>query len=247
MHPAYIRPGGVARDLPAGLLEDIYAWAKGMPSFLDRFEEMSENDIWRGHLVGVGVVSAADALDYGFSGPMLRASGVRWDLRKEQPYDGYEHYDFDVPVGVHGDHHDRHQVRIEEMRQSLRIIEQAINSMPEGPVMASVPRKMRPPKREIMKSSMEGLIEHFKFWSSGYQVPASSTYTAVESPKGELGVYLVADGTSRPYRVKIKAPTFAHLAAFNHILTTGNKGKPIIGDVAPLLGTMDVVYGEIDR
>lgn len=248
MHPAYIRPGGVARDLPSGLLEDIYSWAITMPLFLDRLEELSSNAIWRGQLEGVGVISAADALDYGFSGPMLRASGVKWDLRKEQPYDGYEQYTFDVPVGSNGDHHDRHHVRLAEMRQSVSLVIQAINRMPEGPVMANVPRKLRPPRREKMKSSMEALIEHFKFWSSGYNVPASSTYTAVESPKGELGLYLVADGSSRPYRVKIKAPTFAHLAAFNHILTNpANAGQPIIGDVAPLLGTMDVVYGEIDR
>ncbi|XP_017490427.1 PREDICTED: NADH dehydrogenase [ubiquinone] iron-sulfur protein 2, mitochondrial-like, partial [Rhagoletis zephyria] len=249
MHPAYIRPGGVARDLPSGLLEDLYQWTRTMPALLDRLEESSENPIWRGQLVGTGVVSAADALAYGFSGPMLRGSGVQWDLRKEQPYDGYEQYDFDVPVGAHGDNHDRHLVRVAEVRQSVGIISQAINRMPEGPVMAAAPRRCRPPRRAVMKSSMEALIEHFKFWSAGYQVAASNTYTAIESPKGELGVYLVADGSSRPYRVKIKAPTFAHLAAFNHIITGGSGGKcePLIGDVAPLLGTMDVVYGEIDR
>ncbi|CAH8464511.1 unnamed protein product [Schistosoma intercalatum] len=200
-----------------------------------------DNPIWITRTKDVGIVSAEDAIDLGFSGVMLRGSGIKWDLRKTQPYDAYEDMDFDVPVGVHGDCYDRFIVRMEEMRQSLRIIEQCLNKMPKGEIKVD-DAKICPPKRAEMKSSMEALIHHFKLFSEGYLVPPGSTYTAIEAPKGEFGVYLVSDGTNKPYRCKIKAPGFAHLAAIDKLC----RGF-MLPDVVAVIGTLDIVFGEVDR
>lgn len=242
MHAAYVRPGGVAVDLPIGLLADIHQWSKQFSSRLDETEELlTTNRIWINRTMGIGVVTAKDALQYGFSGPMLRSTGIRWDLRKTQPYDGYQQYDFDVPIGRNGDCYDRYLQRVEEMRQSLRIIHQAINNMPAGP-HALVDQKIVPPDRETMKSSMEALIHHFKLYSEGFHVPMGQCYAAVEAPKGEFGVYLVSDGSSRPYRCKIRAPGFFHLAALD-LLARGH----YIADTVAIIGTCDLVFGEVDR
>lgn len=242
LHAAYFRPGGVHRDLPAGLVEDIAAFCDGFPSVIDDVESLlTENRIFRQRTVDVGVVGKDDALDWGFSGPMLRASGVPWDLRKAQPYDVYARMDFDVPVGRNGDCFDRYLVRIEEMRQSLRIIRQCIAELPDGPVRTR-DRKVSPPDRGEMKRSMEALIHHFKLYTEGYRVPAGETYTAVEAPKGEFGVFLVADGTNRPYRCKIRAPGFAFLQATEFL----SKGH-MLADMVAIVGSMDIVFGEIDR
>jgi NADH-quinone oxidoreductase subunit D len=202
---------------------------------------LTANRIFKQRLVDIGIVSAEDALDWGFTGPMLRASGVAWDLRKAEPYDVYERMDFDIPVGRNGDCFDRYLVRIEEMRQSLRIIRQCVEQMPDGPVITD-DGKIAPPPRGEMKRSMEALIHHFKLYTEGYRVPAGETYTAVEAPKGEFGVFLVADGTNRPYKCKIRAPGFAHLAAMDFV----SKGHMLADSVA-ILGSMDIVFGEIDR
>ncbi|UYV71557.1 NDUFS2 [Cordylochernes scorpioides] len=217
MHAAYIRPGGVSQDLPLGLLADIYTWAEQYAQRLDEVDDLLTNSsIWKQRTVDVGVISAADALDYGFSGVMLRGSGIKWDIRKTEPYDGYEEFDFDIPIGKKGDCYDRYLVRMEEMRQSLRIIQQCCNNMPPGEIKVD-DNKIVPPSRAEMKNSMEALIHHFKLFTEGFQVPPGTTYTAIEAPKGEFGVYLVSDGTSRPYRCKIKAPGFAHLAGLDHM------------------------------
>lgn len=242
MHAAYIRPGGVAQDLPIGLCEDIYTFAKQFGSRIDEMEDvLSGNRIWKQRLVDVGIVTAKEAMDWGFSGVMLRGSGIAWDLRKTQPYDVYEQMIFDVPVGTKGDCYDRYLVRLEEMRQSLNIIMQCINQIPEGVIRVD-DKKISPPSRVDMKNSMEALIHHFKLYSEGYIVPAGETYTAVEAPKGEFGVYLVSDGTNRPYRCKIKAPGFAHLQAMDFM----SKGH-MIADVVTIVGTQDIVFGEVDR
>lgn len=242
MHAAYIRPGGVALDLPLGLLDDIHTWSTQFASRLDEVEELlTGNRIWKQRTVDIGIVHAEDAINYSFSGPMLRGSGIAWDLRKVQPYDAYDQVDFDVPVGTHGDCYDRYLCRVEEMRQALRIIHQCINKMPSGPVKID-DHKIVPPPRAEMKESMESLIHHFKLFTEGYTVPKGETYTAVEAPKGEFGVYLVSDGTNRPYRCKIRAPGFPHLAALDKIA----KGH-MIADVVALIGTSDIVFGEIDR
>ena len=242
LHAAYFRPGGVHQDLPAGLTDDILAWAEKFPLTIDRIEGLlTENRIFRQRTVDIGNVSAEDAMDWGFTGPMLRGSGVPWDLRKAQPYDVYDRMKFDVPVGKNGDCFDRYLVRMEEMRQSLRIIRQAIEDMPDGPVKTT-DRKIAPPPREEMKRSMEALIHHFKLYTEGYRVPAGETYTAVEAPKGEFGVYLVSDGTNMPYRCKIRAPGFAHLQAMDFSC----KGYMLADSVA-ILGSMDIVFGEVDR
>ncbi|KAG0265809.1 NADH dehydrogenase Fe-S protein subunit 2 ndufs2 [Actinomortierella ambigua] len=242
MHAAYVRPGGVSLDLPKGLMDDIHTWAD---QFGDRMNECEElitgNRIWKGRTVDVGRVTAKEALDWGFSGVMLRGSGVSWDLRKAQPYDAYEYVDFDVPVGTKGDCYDRYLCRMEEMRQSLRIIYQCINDMPPGPVRVD-DLKISPPRRAHMKENMEALIHHFKLYSEGYAVPAGETYTVVEAPKGEFGVHLVSDGSNRPYRCKIRAPGFAHLAGLDFMA----KGH-FIPDVVTMIGTMDIVFGEVDR
>ncbi len=241
-HSAYIRPGGVHQDIPAGLAEDIYKFTEGFVKYLDDVDDLlTENRIFKQRLVDIGVVSAEEAMDWGFSGPMLRGSGVAWDLRKSQPYDVYDRLDFDVPVGKNGDCWDRYLCRMEEMRQSLKLIKQCIEQMPKGPVVTQDP-KVGPPKRDLMKHSMEALINHFKLYTEGYHVPAGETYTAVEAPKGEFGVYLVSDGSNKPYRCKIRAPGYAHLQALD-FMTKGH----MLADVVAVIGTMDIVFGEIDR
>uniref|UniRef100_M3YS62 NADH dehydrogenase [ubiquinone] iron-sulfur protein 2, mitochondrial n=1 Tax=Mustela putorius furo TaxID=9669 RepID=M3YS62_MUSPF len=242
MHAAYVRPGGVHQDLPLGLLDDIYEFSKNFSLRVDELEEMlTNNRIWRNRTVDIGVVTAEDALNYGFSGVMLRGSGIQWDLRKTQPYDVYDQVDFDVPIGSRGDCYDRYLCRVEEMRQSLRIISQCLNKMPPGEIKVD-DAKVSPPKRAEMKTSMESLIHHFKLYTEGYQVPPGATYTAIEAPKGEFGVYLVSDGSSRPYRCKIKAPGFAHLAGLDKM----SKGH-MLADVVAIIGTQDIVFGEVDR
>lgn len=242
LHANYIRPGGVATDLPMGIMDDIYGFIKAFPSRLDEVEEMlTENRIWKQRLVDIGVVPASDALDWGFSGPMLRASGVSWDLRKNQPYDAYDKVQFKVPVGVKGDCYDRYLVRVEEMRQSVSIIEQCLNQMPTGEICVD-DRKITPPSRSNMKQSMEALIHHFKLYSEGFAVPASESYTAVEAPRGEFGIYLISNGTNRPYRCSIRSPGFAHLAALN-MMAKGHQ----VADLVTIIGTQDFVFGEVDR
>lgn len=242
MHAAYIRPGGVSQDMPMGLMDDIYEFASKFGERLDEVEDvLTSNRIWVQRTEDIGVVSAEDALNYGFSGVMLRGSGIKWDLRKSQPYDAYHLVDFDIPIGTKGDCYDRYLCRIEEMRQSLRIIDQCLNQMPAGDVKTD-DAKIATPTRAEMKHSMEALIHHFKLFTQGFQVPPGATYTAIEAPKGEFGVYLVSDGSSKPYRCKIKAPGFAHLAALNVV------GKNhMLADIVAIIGTLDVVFGEIDR
>jgi NADH-quinone oxidoreductase subunit D len=242
LHANYYRPGGVARDLPEGLSDDIRAWMRTFPALLDDIERLiTDNRIFRQRLVDIGVVNAAEALDLGFTGPMLRASGVPWDLRKSQPYEVYERMDFDIPVGKNGDSFDRYVVRMEEMRQSLKIMEQCLEQMPKGPIKIS-DHKVVPPKRGELKRSMEALIHHFKLYTEGFHVPAGETYAAVEAPKGEFGVYLVSDGTNRPYRCKIRASSYPHLAALEKMV----KGH-MLPDIPAVIGAMDIVFGEIDR
>jgi len=242
LHSSYVRPGGVGQDIPKGLLNDIYIFAEQFGTRLDEIEEMlTGNRIWKQRLVDIGVVSAEDAMNWGFSGVMLRGSGVPWDLRKNQPYEVYDKMEFDVPVGTNGDCYDRYLIRCEEMRQSIRIILQAINQMPEGPIKTD-DRKICPPSRAHMKQSMESLIHHFKLYTEGYNVPAGETYTATEAPKGEFGVFLVSNGTNRPYRCKIRAPGFSHLAALDFMA----KGH-MVADVVTIIGTQDIVFGEVDR
>ncbi len=242
LHAAYYRPGGVHQDLPAGILDDIWAWSEKFPRVVSDIEGLlTENRIFKQRLVDIGTVSAEDAIAWGFTGPMLRASGVPWDLRKAQPYMVYDKMDFDIPVGKSGDCYDRYLVRVEEMRQSLKIIRQCIQNMPGGPA-TSVDRKVTPPPRAEMKRSMEALIHHFKLYTEGFHVPAGETYTAVEAPKGEFGVYLVSDGSNKPYRCKIRAPGFPHLQAMEFC----SKGYMLADSVA-ILGSMDIVFGEIDR
>lgn len=242
MHAAYIRPGGVSQDLPLGLLDDIYIFCEQFGTRLDEMEEMlTDNRIWKQRLVEIGKVSAKDALDWGFSGVMLRGSGIRWDLRKSQPYEVYSKLDFDIPLGNNGDCYDRYLIRVEEMRQSLRIIWQVLNQLPEGAVKSD-DRKVIPPSRSQMKQSMESLIHHFKLFTEGMVVPPGETYTATEAPKGEFGVFLISNGTNRPYRCKIKAPGFGHLQGLDFMA----KGH-MLADVVTIIGTQDVVFGEIDR
>jgi len=242
MHAAYIRPGGVHIDIPQSLLHDIYLFANQFASRIDEMEEMlTENRIWKQRLVNIGVVSAQDACAYGFSGVMLRGSGISWDLRKTQPYEIYSLLDFDIPVGLHGDCFDRYNIRVEEMRQSLRIIFQLLNKIPEG-IIKTDDRKICPPSRSHMKNSMESLIHHFKLYTEGFVVPPSETYTAVEAPKGEFGVYLVSNGTNRPYRCKIRAPGFVHLQSLDFMAK-----NHMLADVVTIIGTQDIVFGEVDR
>jgi NADH-quinone oxidoreductase subunit D len=242
LHACYFRAGGVHQDMPAGLAEDILDWADRFPAVLDDIEGLlTENRIFKQRTVDIGIVTADEAVDWGFTGPMLRASGIPWDLRKAQPYDVYDRMEFDIPVGKNGDCYDRYLVRMEEMRQSLRMIRQCLAEMPTGPVLSD-DRKFTPPSRGEMKRSMEALIHHFKLYTEGYHVPEGETYTAVEAPKGEFGVYLIADGTNRPYRCKIRAPGFAHLQAMDYVC----KGHMLADSVA-VLGSMDIVFGEIDR
>jgi len=242
MHAAYIRPGGVQQDIPLGLLNDIAVWAKQFNSRVDEMEELlTGSRIFKSRLVNIGVVSRQEALDWGFTGVMLRGTGVAWDIRKAEPYEVYDRLEFDVPVGKYSDCYDRYLLRIEEMRQSLRIINQCINKMPPGPVKA-MNNKVVPPTRHQMKTSMESLIHHFKLYSEGYHVPYGSTYVSVEAPKGEFGVFLVANNTTRPYRCKIRPPGFFHLQGINFM----SRGA-YLADVVAIVGTQDIVFGEVDR
>ncbi len=234
MHAAYVRPGGVAFDLPLGLLEDIHTFVAQFSRRVDEIEELlTGNRIWKQRLVDVGIVTAAQAYDWGFTGVMLRGSGVNWDLRKDQPYEIYDRVPFNVPIGKRGDCYDRYMCRVQEMRESLRIIDFCINNMPPGEIKVD-DRKVVPPPRADMKNSMESLIHHFKYFSTGFQVPAGRTYTALEAPKGEFGVYLVSDGTNKPYRCRIRAPGFAHLQGLDFMC----KGH-LIADVVTIIGTQD--------
>jgi NADH-quinone oxidoreductase subunit D len=242
MHAAYFRPGGVHQDLPDGMLDSMEAWIKQFYPFMKDIEKLlNENRIFRQRTVDIGVVNPQQALDWGFSGPMIRASGLPWDLRKSQPYDVYERMDFDIPVGRHGDCFDRYLVRMAEMRESLKIMTQCLEQMPAGPIKLP-DQKITPPKRSELKRSMEALIHHFKLYTEGFHVPAGETYAAVEAPKGEFGVYLVADGTNRPYRCKIRASSYPHLAALEKM----SKGH-MLPDIPAIIGAMDIVFGEIDR
>ncbi|CAM6095035.1 unnamed protein product [Calypogeia fissa] len=242
MHAAYIRPGGVAQDIPLGLSEDVYQFTQQFASRVDELEEMlTNNRIWKERLVDIGVVTASDAMDWGFSGVMLRGSGVKWDLRKASPYDVYDKMTFDIPVGSRGDCYDRYCVRVEEMRQSIRIIVQCLNEMPMGTIKSD-DQKISPPSRTQMKQSMESLIHHFKVYTEGFHVPPGATYTAIEAPKGEFGVYLVSNGTNRPYRCKIRAPGFGHLQGLDFM-----SKHHMLADVVTIIGTQDIVFGEVDR
>jgi NADH dehydrogenase I D subunit len=242
MHAAYIRPGGVSQDIPIGLLEDIYIFISKFSSRIDEFEELlTENRIWKQRLVNVGVVNYQEALNWSFSGVLLRGSGISWDLRKNQPYEVYDKLDFDIPIGKNGDCYDRYLIRINEMRQSIHIINQCINQIPNGLVKTN-DYKLFPPVRSSMKESMEALIHHFKLYSEGFSVPANETYVATEAPKGEFGVFLVSNNTNKPYRCYIRAPGFVHLQGLNFM----SKGH-MIADVVTIIGTQDIVFGEIDR
>ncbi len=242
LHAAYFRPGGVHQDLPDGLLDEIGDWANEFPAFINDLETLlTDNRIFKQRTVDIGVITEAAALDLGITGPCLRSSGVAWDLRKAQPYDAYAEMEFDVPVGKTGDCYARYLVRVEEMRQSLRIIRQCIDKMSEGPVLAEN-NKFTPPKRGDMKHSMEALIHHFKLYTEGFHVPESESYNAVEAPKGEFGVYLVADGSNKPYRCKIRAPGFYFMAAVDYL----SRGHMLADSVA-IIGSLDIVFGEIDR
>jgi NADH-quinone oxidoreductase subunit D len=269
MHATYYRPGGVYRDLPdsmpryqaskcrsdkeidrlnadrqASLLDFVEAFTDRFPGRVDEYETLlTENRIWKQRTVGIGVVSPERALQLGFSGAMLRGSGIEWDLRKKQPYEVYDQVDFDIPVGVNGDCYDRYLVRVEEMRQSNRIIRQCVDWLRAnpGPVMVD-DQKLAPPAREDMKEDMEALIHHFKLFTEGFCVPEGETYAAVEAPKGEFGIYLVSDGANKPYRVKIRAPGFAHLSSFDEL----SRGH-MLADVVAIIGTLDIVFGEVDR
>ena len=242
MHASYFRPGGVKQDLPEGLIEDIYAFIDQFPKALNDLSNLlTENRIFLQRTVDIGVISETDAINWGFTGPMLRASGAAWDLRKAQPYDVYEKMDFDIPIGKTGDCYARFLVRMEEMRQSLSIMKQALDKMPKGPVAVDN-MKVTPPKRDVMKTSMEAMIHHFKLYTEGYHVPEGEVYTAVEAPKGEFGVYLVSDGSNKPYKCKIRAPSYYFLQATEFL----GKGH-MLADVVAIIGSMDIVFGEIDR
>lgn len=269
MHAGYYRPGGVARDLPdrmphyeaskwrsqkdadrlnanrqGSLLDFIDDFCQRFPGYIDEYETLlTDNRIWKQRTVGIGVVSEERAYQLGFTGPMLRGSGVAWDLRKKQPYEVYADMDFDIPVGTNGDCYDRYLVRIEEMRQSNRIIKQCISWLRNNSgLVLSDNHKITPPRREEMKADMEGLIHHFKLFTEGYSLPEGEVYTAVEHPKGEFGVFLVSDGANKPYRLKVRAPGFAHLSSMNEMA----KGH-MLADVVAIIGTQDIVFGEIDR
>ena len=242
MHANYIRPGGVASDIDDELIKDIAKFFDELPPKLDDMESLlTENRIFKQRLVDIGVMDRNQAIEWGFSGPMLRASGVAWDLRRSQPYEVYDQLQFNIPVGKAGDCYDRYLVRIYEMRESIKIIKQCIEKLPNGPYKTDDPR-ISTPERDEMKTSMEAMINHFKLFTEGYHVPAGEVYVAVEAPKGELGVHLVSDGSNRPYRCYIRAPGFAHLQA----LDTMSRGH-LLADVVSNIGSMDVVFGEIDR
>ena len=242
MHAAYFRPGGVHTDLPRGLLADIFIFKEQFKIRILEIEELlTENRIWKQRLVDIGTVTLKDAQDWGFSGVMLRGSGVEWDLRKSQPYEVYDKLNFNIISGTNGDCYDRYLIRLFEMKQSISIIEQCIEKIPTGPIKSS-DTKITPPSRFDMKQSMEALIHHFKFYTSGITIPSSETYLGTEAPKGEFGVYLISNNSNKPYRCKIKAPGFAHLQGLNHM----SKGH-MIADVVAIIGTQDIVFGEVDR
>jgi len=269
MHAAYYRPGGVYRDLPdrmpqyaaqhsrnkralddmnrnrqGSVLDFAEDFTRRFPGYVDDYETLlTDNRIWKQRTVGIGVVSPERAIALGFTGPMLRGSGVPWDLRKKQPYEVYDRMDFDIPVGVNGDCYDRYLVRVEEMRQSNRIVKQCVDwlRVNPGPVMTD-DRKVAPPRRIEMKDDMESLIHHFKLFTEGYAVPEGEAYAAVEAPKGEFGCYIVSDGSNKPYRLKVRAPGFPHLAALNEMVV-----GHMLADVVAVIGTQDIVFGEIDR
>ncbi len=269
LHATYYRPGGVNRDLPdsmpkyeanqwrseadakrmngnrdGSLLDFIEDFTKRFPGYVDEYETLlTDNRIWKQRTVGIGVVSPERAMQLGFSGPMLRGSGIEWDLRKKQPYEVYDKMDFDIPVGTNGDSYDRYLVRMEEMRQSNRIIEQCVDWLRVNPGEVLLEdNKITPPRREVMKGDMESLIHHFKHFTEGYCIPAGEAYAGIEHPKGEFGVYMISDGANKPYRVKIRAPGFAHLAALDEMV----RGH-MLADVVAVIGTQDIVFGEIDR
>jgi len=242
LHAAFIRPGGVSQDLPFGILDDIFIFLQQFNCRIDEIEELlTTNRIWKQRLVDIGVVSSKQAKDWGFSGVMLRGSGILWDLRKNQPYEAYKKLNFDIPVGTNGDCYDRYLIRIQEMRQSLRIIKQCIENLPNGPI--KTPRlKIIAPSRFQSKTSMEALIHHFKYYTEGFKIPFDESYVLTEAPKGEFGVFLTSDGSNKPYRCKIKAPGFNHLQAL-HFMSKGHQ----IADVVTIIGTQDIVFGEVDR
>ncbi len=242
LHAAYFRPGGVTQDLPQSLLDEMHAFATRFPKVIDDIENLvTNNRIFKQRTVDIGIINSKDAIAWGLSGPMLRASGVAWDLRKSQPYEIYEDLDFDIPIGKHGDCFDRYLVRVAEMRESVKLIFQCLEKMPKGPVHHPN-QKISPPRRAEMKASMEALIHHFKLFTEGFHVPAGEIYTAVEAPKGEFGVHLIADGSNKPYRCKIRAPGFAFLQALDFM----SRGH-LLADIVAILGSMDIVFGEIDR
>ena len=242
MHSAYIRPGGVHQDLPKGLLEEITEFANGYIKYVDDLENLlTDNRIFKQRMVDIGVVTKDEALAWGFSGPMIRGSGLAWDLRKSQPYEVYGELDFDIPIGNNGDSYDRYLIRVAEMRESIKIIKQCLEKMPQGPIMTS-DRKIAPPKRGEMKHSMEALINHFKLFTEGYHVPVGEAYAAVEAPKGEFGVYIISTGGNKPHRCRVRAPGFAHLQALDFMV----KGH-MLADVVTVISTQDIVFGEVDR
>ena len=242
LHANYFRPGGVSQDFPDGLADDIWEYTESFPKFWDDLNTLlTENRIFKQRTVDIGVVNEGDAVAWGFTGPMLRASGVDWDLRRDQPYEVYEKMEFDIPVGTTGDCYARYLVRMYEMLESNKIIRQALKAMPEGRIKVD-DFKVAPPSRAEMKDSMEAMIHHFKLYTEGYHVPAGDVYAAVEAPKGEFGVYLVSDGTNRPYRCRIRAPGFTHLQALD-MMSRGH----MLADTVANIGSMDVVFGEIDR
>ena len=243
LHAAYFRPGGVHQDLPPELLDDIEAWCENFPKLLDDIDNLlTENRIFKQRNCDIGVVTEEDILNWGFSGVMVRGSGLAWDLRRSQPYECYDEFDFQIPVGKNGDCYDRYLCRMAEMRESTSIMQQCVQKlrMEKGDVLAR--GKLTPPKRGDMKTSMEALIHHFKLYTEGFHVPAGEVYAAVEAPKGEFGVYMVSDGTNKPYRAKLRAPGFLHLQAMDYVA-----GGHQLADVAAIIGTMDIVFGEIDR
>ena len=242
MHAAYIRPGGLFADIPDGLLEDILVFCKGFPKKIDKMESLlTENRIFKQRMVDICTVSVTEALTWGFSGPMIRGSGIAWDLRKSQPYEIYDELEFDVPIGKNGDCYDRYLIRVEEMRQSVKIIEQCISKIESGTVCVD-DKRISPPKKSDAKENMEDLINHFKLFTEGYNVPEGQCYVAVEAPKGEFGVYLVSDGSNKPYRCHIRASGFAHLQGLEFMV----KGH-VLADVVAGISTLDIVFGEVDR
>ncbi|MDF3607356.1 NADH-quinone oxidoreductase subunit D [Paracoccus sp. DMF-8] len=244
LHAAYFRPGGVHQDLPPALLDDIEEWCEHFPKVVDDLDTLlTENRIFKQRLVDIGIVTEQDCLDWGYTGVMVRGSGLAWDLRRAQPYECYDEFDFQIPVGKNGDCYDRYLIRMQEMRESTRIMKQAVQKLraePAGDVLAR--GKLTPPKRTDMKTNMESLIHHFKLYTEGFKVPAGEVYAAVEAPKGEFGVYLVADGTNKPYRAKLRAPGFAHLQSIDWM----SRGH-LLADVPAIIATLDIVFGEVDR